>query len=305
MTESSVPVDLLNLGQVLACVGLLECEAIKAASAREASVAGDPAAAPERATGHFAPDAPGGTGGSFVMSSPNGVEIAGIVDDLAKAEAVALRPHGHELHDAETGTEDFVPEHSVFPAAPPEKNSALPVEIRADGWQVRVTSWAEGRACRRDNGKLWAGNTTGAKLTALALSLVRGAPDNERVRAAEDPFSFDAPQSSSYRLDWRRDYVPQDAGFSPNDQASVTMVGFPLVELLGIIGLEHARPRRPDPNDKLRCRYAVPRDPLPLSLMRAVVADAETGLPRRRFEATLDWPGKEGQSRCIETIREL
>ena len=71
---------------------------------------------------------------------------------------------------------------------------------------------------------------------------------------ADDPFAVDALQSGSFRLDWRRDYVPLHAGFSPNVHGSVVMRGYPVVELLAAIGLTHARPVR---HNKLRYSYGV------------------------------------------------
>ncbi|RAZ84244.1 hypothetical protein DDV93_12530 [Cereibacter johrii] len=41
------------------------------------------------------------------------------------------------------------------------------------------------------------------------------------------PFAFSAPQSSSFRFDRRLDYMPIDAGFSPNRHDGITMVGYP------------------------------------------------------------------------------
>lgn len=284
MTESRIPVDLLNPGQVLACVGLMECEAAKVGAN----------ASP--ATGAF--EAQGATEGAFVLSSPVGVTIAAICADLAGAEVVAIAPHGSGLEDKSVRTEHGPPH--IFPAAPPDKPSALPIRIDAGDWSVPVSSWAEGNAEGRDNAKFWAGNYTGASAAELALKLVSAGH-----LKSEDPFSFAAPQSSSFRLDWRRDYIPIDSGFSPNVQGKVEMIGYPLVELLAVIGLEHARPFRPNSRDKLRYEYAVPILPSPLTLLRAAVGGAETGLPIRRFSMKLGWPGQEGQARCILDAEEI
>nr|RDS95485.1 hypothetical protein DWF04_11310 [Cereibacter sphaeroides f. sp. denitrificans] len=56
------------------------------------------------------------------------------------------------------------------------------------------------------------------------------------------PFAFSAPQSSSFRFDRRLDYMPIDAGFSPNRHDGITMVGSPVAELLAANGLRYARP---------------------------------------------------------------
>lgn len=283
MTESRIPVDLLNPGQVLACVGLMECEAAKAG--------------PGVASATAAFEAEGTTQGTFALSSPAGVTIAAICQDLARAEVVAIAPHGSGLSDEKVRTEEGPPH--IFPAAPPDKPSALPIRIETENWSVTVSSWAESNAEGRDNAKFWAGNYTGASAAALALALIAEGKVDEA-----DPFAFAAPQSSSFRLDWRRDYIPLHSGFSPNAQDKIEMIGYPLVELLAAIGLEHARPFRPEPRDKLRYEYAVPTVPSPPTLLRAVIG-AETGLPSRRFSITLGWPGQEGQARCILDAQEI
>jgi CRISPR-associated protein Csx14 len=109
---------------------------------------------------------------------------------------------------------------------------------------------------------------------------------------------------SSFRFDWRRDYIPLDAGFSPNDQPSISMVGFPLVELLAAVGLQNARPSRLDPRNKLAYRYNVSNAWLPPCLARAVLGSGVTGFPVRTFRMNLGWPGKENQARCITNAEE-
>jgi CRISPR-associated protein Csx14 len=233
-----------------------------------------------------------------VLSSLAGVTIAAICEDLARSAIVATAPHGSGLEDKNVFTEEGPP--YVFPAAPPDKPSALPIRIKAKDWSVTVSSRAESNGNGRDNSKFWAGNYTGASAAALALALIA-----ERDADTADPFSFAASQTSSFRLDWRRDYIPLDSGFSPNALGKVEMVGYPLVELLAAIGLEHTRPFRPDPRDKLRYDYAVPTVPAPLTLIRAAVSGAEIGLPLRLFSMTLGWPGQEGQARCILDAQEI
>jgi CRISPR-associated protein Csx14 len=123
-----------------------------------------------------------------------------------------------------------------------------------------------------------------------------------------DPFSVSAPQSSSFRFDWRRDYVPIDAGFSLNEHGKLEPRGYPLVEILAAIGLANARPAR---LRKLEYRYGVvgrahASDPahLPLPFVRAALGCAPLPFPFRRFRMDLDWPGQENQARCITTVSE-
>ena len=130
------------------------------------------------------------------------------------------------------------------------------------------------------------------------------------LQAVADPFSFSAPQSSSFRFDWRRDYIPLDAGFSPNAHGGIQMVGYPLVELLAAVGLQNARPARPDRRDKLTYRYGVSNLRLPTVYARVVLGGTALWqhplrrFPLRTFRMRLGWPGQEGQARCIIDAQE-
>jgi CRISPR-associated protein Csx14 len=82
------------------------------------------------------------------------------------------------------------------------------------------------------------------------------------------------------------------------------MVGYPLVELLAAIGLQNARPSRPDRRDKLAYRYGVSNAMLPTVFVRAILGAESLGFPIRVFRMRLGWPGQEGQARCIIDAQE-
>jgi CRISPR-associated protein Csx14 len=151
------------------------------------------------------------------------------------------------------------------------------------------------------------GGYPGAALARDALALVAGTA----AAHASDPFAFAVPQTSSFRLDWRRDYVPIDAGFSLNAHGHMITVGYPLVEILAAIGLSHARPKRRDPRNKLEYVYGIAgralasdRIWLPATMLRAALGTAPLPFAMRRFRMLLDWPGQEGQARSITTVTE-
>ena len=154
--------------------------------------------------------------------------------------------------------------------------------------------------------KFWAGASgyPGAALARDALDLVHGLGDNEFAVAVADPFNLAAPQSSSFRFDWRRDYIPLDAGFSPNEHGSMAMVGYPFVELLAAIGMQNARPARVEARNRLVYRYGVSCTMLPTTFARAVLGGESLGFPTRLFRMRLGWPGQEGQARCIVDAQE-
>lgn len=288
MAEATIPVDLRNPGQVFACLGLLEATEVLCGTAegwfgwsgRET-----------RTRFHVATEGP---------DDP----VMAVLQFLARAEAKALAPAGSGLAAKEAGVATMPCADGVFPCPQPDTPSALPaVLIDADGNNLQLGHWADGPAIGRDNLKFWAGagGYSGAALTRDALGLVRSLGDNALSEAARDPFSVAALQSSSYRFDWRRDYTALDVGFSPNEHGAIRMVGYPLVELLAAIGLQHARPER---LEKLRYRYGVSSGRLPTLLARGVLGGQGMGFPIRLFTMRLGWPGQEGQARCIIDAQE-
>lgn len=294
MMKSSIPVDLLNPGQVFACLGLMECAFAASDNASENK---------DEIVGQFdignanQSQFRDTTTGMFVLECSAGITITDLLSALTKATVRAFAPMDSDLNDKDVETLKYC--DTSFPARLPEKTSALPIEILTEEWSVSISSWAESNSAGRNNAKFWAGNYSGAGATSGALELIRGCNN------LEDPFNFQALQSSSFRLDWRRDYSALDAGFSPNKQGHIAMVGYPFVELLAAIGLENARPLCPDKGNKLYYHYAVPTIKTPLTLMRAALGGADLGLPLRRFSMTLDWPGKEGQARYITDAQEI
>ena len=295
MADAIIPVDLRNPGQVFACLGLMEAAEILIGPAEGGY---DWTGRETRVTFHLSVDGP---------ADP----VLEVVRFLAGAEVKALAPAGSGLAAKEPGVATLTVEGDVFPCPRPDTPSALPaLLVGADGVTIPLGHWADGPASGRDNLKFWAGagGYSGAALTRDALELVR-LDGNAQTEAARDPFTLSAPQSSSFRFDWRRDYTALDVGFSPNEHGAIRMVGYPLVELLAAIGLEHARPQRSDPRDKLSYRYAVSNARLPTLLVRAVLGGRPVdgrimGFPVRHFAMRLGWPGQEGQARCILDAQE-
>lgn len=288
MAESRVPVDLLNPGQVFACLGLMEAtEVLIGACDSRFDVE------------HAASD------GNFHLTGPGDVApVVAVLSFLKGAEVVALAPASSEVKAKEPGVATRARSDSFFPSEPPDSPAALPIRLENAGKSIAVEHWADGSS--RDNVKFWAGagGYSGAALARDALMTFADVGPAEWDRAIEDPFNVEAPMSSSFRFDWRRDYVPLDLGFSLNAHGSIRAVGFPLVELLAAIGLQHARPARVTGRDKLRYRYAAWTSPLATALARCVLGGSDLGFPVRRFQMRLGWPGQEGQARCIVGAQE-
>jgi len=287
VAEADIPVDLFNPGQVFACLGFLEAADILLGDATGGFDWSDRAAAQFRlcAKGEENP-------------------VKAVLAFLAEAQVRSLAPAGspHSTEKWQVQTVVLTP-GEPFPYPEPSSPATLPAVLSAASARpIQIDHW--GDSTRRDNVKFWAGSSgyPGAALARDALALVR-----ERIgEAVDEPFSVSAMQSSSFRFDWRRDYIPIDAGFSPNAHAAIKMVGYPIVEILAAIGLENARPER---LEKLAYRYAVigtlKGEPLyALPLLRAALGCAELPFPRRTFRMNLGWPGQENQARCITDVIE-
>ena len=299
MADSAIPVDLLNPGQVFACLGILETVDL---------LLGD-------ATAAF--DWDSGRETKFRVSAAGDKQpVDRVMRFLEEARVVARAPAGSTNPDGWKSTWGNAPEidepGEPFPYPDPNSPATLPVELRdGAGNTVTLDYWGDAtRRTRRDNMKLWAGarGKPGAAILRDALDSIRG----KTYQHAKNPFELSAPQTISFRFDWRRDYIPVQDGFSPNNHKNgtlpISMVGFPLVEILAAIGMTNSRPSR---EAKLEYRYGVlghDKGSLldPVFHRAALSADAcpIPGRPFRRFTMHLDWPGREGDARCITQVSE-
>lgn len=293
MTESTIPVNLMNPGQVFACVGIVEVADM---------LLGD-------AAGVF--DWKDDRETKFHVTA-DGCEgpVERVLRFLEEAEVKVRVPEGSgnleswkESWKRKLGELTVVSSGYPFPFPDPSSPAMLPVTLTdKNGNEITVEYW--GDATKRDNVKFWAGSSgyPGAVLLHDAVQLIKG----KTQQHSGDPFAIRETQSSSFRFDWRRDYIPVDVGFSPNEHKGISMAGFPVVELLAAIGVSHARPKR---LDKLKYNYGVlgGADPLnPIFLRAALGADISPipGAPYRRFTMYLDWPGQKNQARCITHVKE-
>jgi len=286
MAEATLPVDLLNPGQVFACLGLMEL----------AEVLCGPC---EGRFGYRNAESQA----QFVLKVDGAVNpIAEGVSFLVEARPVAVTPFNSDLSTEKWKVEAIRRDDAVFPSPAPDMPAALPTRLTNGKQSIAIEHWAD--SSTRDNVKFWAGAAgyPGAALARDALELMRGLGENAVALVSADPFNVPFPQSSSFRFDWRRDYIPLDAGFSPNEHSRISMVGYPFVELLAAIGLQNARPARLE--SKLAYRYGVSNALLPTVFARAVLGGEGLGFPVRLFRMRLGWPGQEGQARCIIDAQE-
>lgn len=293
MSNTSVPVDLLNPGQVFACLGLMEMTEILHG--------------PCRVRFNYTSDE---TECRFELDAPDDC-IRKSVRFLASCKVVAIAPQPRAgekpLLAVERRVETITCVGSFFPGGVPDSMATLPVRLSFEGVDVPIEHWLDDFRTGRDNVKFWAGEQgkSGAAKAQGAVALLAASDTSALDLIALDPFAFTAPMSSSFRFDWRRDYIPLNAGFSPNEHKSrMSMVGFPVVELLAAIGVQNARPYRVNPKTNLAYRYYVSNEWLPTCLARAVLGSEISGFPVRAFRMDLGWPGKPKQARCIINAEE-
>jgi CRISPR-associated protein Csb3 len=294
MAESHLPVDLFNPGQVFACIGLCEAAESLLGNAEGAFDWSDPAATVFRIRARG--------------DEPPVTRVMRFLDKAgARASAPVNSPNIERWNDAWGDRPLARAREDGYPFPDPPSPATLICHVSDGDRSLTLDHW--GDATDRDSVKFWAGagGYPGAALANDSLSAAHG----RATFAAADPFAFRAPQSSSFRLDWRRDYIPIHSGFSLNAHSDIDAIGFPLVELLGALGLTHARPFRPDRRSKLVYAYAVigtasREDPpwLPLPILRAAIGTSPLPFPMRHFKMRLDWPGQEGQARSITTVTE-
>ena len=289
MAESSIPVDLYNPGQVFACIGFLE-----AAEALLGECAGGYDWRNEDAV-------------QFRLSVRNNEDpVAHVLEFLQDAHVRSRAPRGSSNNTSKWGVDTEVDCSGTFPFPDPSSPATLPAVISDEhGREIVIDHWGDHtKVC--DNVKFWAGagGYPGAALAADALNLVQDRLADHKA----DPFAIDAPQSSSFRFDWRRDYIPIDTGFSLNSHTHITPNGYPLVELMAAIGLSRARPVR---HSKLEYTYGVAGvidselyDPMFVRAALGAQAPPIPSMAFRRFRMNLDWPGKENHARCITTVFE-
>lgn len=320
MGTSVIPVDLLNPGQVFACLGFLE--------------AADVLCGP--AEGGFAWDGEtrdlcGASGVSaveptaFIVTTPSTEDpVATVLEFLAGAEVRRLAPEGWtplkgekpkgkrapEEHQETAEAYDESADEDDDPAdlvritefcSPEAEKMALPITIGGGNKPpIHLGHWADGSG--RNTFKLYAGNRSAAKIAAdmlrgtwtkgkkpkLNTKGVRQLWDDEHAALVRDPFGVLCPMGGSFNFDPRVAWTPIDVGYSPDAQDQKVM-GSPVVQILAAWGLENARPEELSDRE---VRYAVWGCLLPPMLARAALVSPIPGPPARRFSFVLALSGK-------------
>ncbi|MEW4529962.1 hypothetical protein [Maioricimonas sp. JC845] len=294
MAEASIPVDLLNPGQVFACLGFLEAADVLIGNAEGGFDWADESKV------RFRLRADG---------QDNPFEL--VLDHLASATITEIEP------DCWPGKRDPNALRSdVFPSPLADhytkgdkkwSRTKLPcrVAFKETDTSIALNSWCDGSS--RPDFKLYAGNRTG---TSIAHDMLFGKRKKPTKRHPEgpleasgllqlwetyhdqlvhNPFHLTCPLGGTFNMDPRGGWVALDLGFSPNELNDLSVESSPIVEILAVLGLEHARP---DQYATRKVRYAVWTEMIPALLARAAFSGVDIAVSLRTFHFTLDLSGK-------------
>lgn len=311
MRTSSIPVDLLNPGQVFACLGFLEAASV------------------------LLGDSEGGFDWTDIANVRFGISAAGddnpfsaVLEFLATSKLERWAPLGYTEAAPKKGKADEPnedegdPEDSAELAAesenkasalvlsgafPASEGDRMSLPIRLGGGNrpmIELGHWADGSS--RNNFKLYAGNRSAYGIACAMLLGVREKPkrnqavgelktkgiaqlwQEQRDALIERPFHVLTPMGGSFNFDPRGAWTAIDAGYSPNEHKH-QVAASPVVEFLAAWGLENARPDEFEPR---KVRYAAWGAPLAPILARAALCGGIAILPTRRFRFALDMSGK-------------
>jgi CRISPR-associated protein Csx14 len=298
MAEASIPVDLLNPGQVFACLGFLEAAEVLLGNAEGGFDWSDEA--------HV----------RFLLRAPgNESPFAVVLKFLAGAEIRCCAPLGYaDPHSKNVPAEDDDEEASAatqdlrlsesFPCREGDR-MALPIQLESSQrLPVALGHWTDGSS--RNQFKLYAGNRTGH---GIACAMLRGTRkkarkgqtvgdlktqgiaalwDQHRNELPTAPFDVLTLMGGSFNFDPRGAWTPLDAGYSPNQQKH-GVAASPAVELLAVWGLENARP---DEFETRHVRYGAWSGLVPPILARPALAGVSIAVRVRKFHFVLDLSGK-------------
>src|SRR5579872_818604 len=310
--EASIPVDLLNPGQVFACMGFMEAANI---------LLGDVA-------------------GGFDWSKDSNTRFAlratgernpfeAVLEFLAEAEPNRWGPIGYtdpppkkgetggdedvegddDIDDVASASQVLSLDLSItFPARVGDR-MALPIKFGGGNRPVvELDHWADGSS--RESFKLYAGNRSADAIARAMLKGVRGKPskkrrtngqigdlktkgvrqlwEEDRAALVNAPFDVLTPMGGSFNFDPRGAWTAIDAGYSPNEHKHAIEAS-PIVEILAAWGLQNARPIE---FGRRQVRYAAWGVSLPPMLARAALTGGLAAIPSRRFRFELELSGK-------------
>ncbi|MGH7944181.1 MAG: type I-G CRISPR-associated protein Cas8g2 [Opitutaceae bacterium] len=283
MPDASIPVDLLNPGQVFASLGFLEAADVLLGDAEGGFDWAD------EANVRFQ-----------LRTKGNKNPFAQVLAFLNEANPFAISP----LEDVKErdGTETRI-QPGLHPCRIRDdkgrlRHALLPIEISTANATLRFDYWADldsGRPILR----LWTatnGNSASIRLSKVHRSLREAFSANPHLFM--NPFNEPSPVEANFRLELRRNWTALGAGFSPDKQnksstcVPIQVSTYPVVEMLAALALSNARPV--PTASELKWGYAAWCGLLLPELARAAVSQAFLCTKDRRFWMFLEKPNDGG-----------
>jgi CRISPR-associated protein Csb3 len=282
MISASIPVDLINPGQVLASLGFLEAADILCSGAVGGFDWSDDAKV------------------RFILNANGeGNPFARVLEFLCCAELFRTAPVGYkdspkkarkkvgEDDNPDAPRSDLV-HLGCFPGPAPDVMT-LPIRLTHQKQSLDITHWADGSS--RDDFKLYAGNRSAATVASAMLTSTRALWKENSSSLTERPFDILATLGGSFNFDPRGAWTALGAGYSPNTQKH-GIAASPVVEMLAAIGLEHSRPAVNNDGKKKLVRYAAWGEQLSPLLARSALAGVRFAIPLRAFWFEFAFAGK-------------
>lgn len=305
MAVASIPVELLNPGQVFACLGFLEAADILLGDADGAFDWTDEAQA------------------RFVLGTSGvGNPFAAVLAFLAEAEIQRCVPAGYidppqkarkknaaaDDDDSDSDSDSQSVTALTYLESFPGRNvdrMALPIRLASGTHRIDIGHWTDGT--RRNAFKLYAGNRSAHSIAIAMLRGTREKPrkhqtigdvktlgvaglwDRQRAELIATPFDVLTPMGGSFNFDARGGWTAIDAGYSPNDHQDHWITASPAVEILAAVGLEHSRPHEFQTRNVSYGTWNTPVAPI---LARVALGSGVTVLGIRKFRFELALSGK-------------
>ncbi len=215
--------------------------------------------------GHFTCDEATPRRAYFILTSPERIDLAGLLGSV-RSGSYELLPH--------------------------DQKAIQPIAVNMNGQRLVLDWWLDTFQEDTTPLKCWAGQVTTGKLFADLPGLIDAATD------ADTLFYCPALTRSKFGIDPRSAWNALDFGFSP-DKHNRDSATYPIVELLGAIGLQGFRP---DTSDRRSLVYRLWSIPLQLPAARLAAFSGWPGLPSFRYQFSI---AKRGQSYKFFTFAEF
>jgi CRISPR-associated protein Csx14 len=304
MAESRIPVDLLNPGQVFACLGFMEAAEVLFGNAE----------------GRF--DWSSGKTEFCLRVDQIDYPFTVVLDFIKSAQYYSTSPD-KTIQERDGGKTIYV--EGVHPSRLLSKegklrNALLPIELSGSVSDGEVSNkkcfqfnyWGDldsGRPIIR----LWTatnGNSAWVRFFKLYGSYLIALKKYDEKKP--DPLNLEAPVAANFRLEPRRNWKSIDIGFSPDVQQkareklkmSISVMTYPVVEIFSAFALTNARPKFIGGNNSV-WKFSAWQKWLPVEMARIAIAQGFPLAETRNFIAYLETPNDGGDLSMTYALEEL